>query len=252
MYPNNVVIKYCHGCLKLGWFFLNRWQWLWTSNAQFVDKEWWTMIGLQSMLVIGHGQFTISIEQDNQGEFTHETEGPWPLHSKISHWSKRSRPSESLHTIRWGPKGPKNFIVDEKSTWVLTWHQKITFNGLPKFASCPPPRGRPDANSSKPCHWYEIWKESRALPFIYSQPMARVWNHFTHEIDIPWPLHFKHSHWWKRRSRSKFAIHATFEGPTEDACECKMDVKFRWIPTWHRLDHVSWSLGLFSKITSWR
>ena len=24
--------------------------------------------------------------------FTHEIEGPWPLHSNISHWSKRSRP----------------------------------------------------------------------------------------------------------------------------------------------------------------
>ena len=25
-----------------------------------------------------------------------------------------------------------------------------------------------------------------------------------------------------------------------------------WIPTWHRMDHVSWSFGLFSKTTSWR
>jgi hypothetical protein len=30
----------------------------------------------------------------------------------------------------------------------------------------------------------------------------------THETKSPWPLlHFKHSHWWKRRSRSKFASH---------------------------------------------
>ena len=27
-----------------------------------------------------------------------------------------------------------------------------------------------------------------------------------------------------------------------------MDVKRIWILTWHRMDHVSWSLGLFSKI----
>ena len=26
-----------------------------------------------------------------------------------------------------------------------------------------------------------------------------------------------------------------------------MDVRFTWIPTWHRMDHVSWSLRLFSK-----
>ena len=29
--------------------------------------------------------------------------------------------------------------------------------------------------------------------------------------------------------------------------ECKVNVKSTWIPTWHRMDHVSWSLGLFSK-----
>ena len=32
-------------------------------------------------------------------------------------------------------------------------------------------------------------------------------DHFTHETDSVWPLHFKHSHWWRRRSRSKFASH---------------------------------------------
>ena len=26
-----------------------------------------------------------------------------------------------------------------------------------------------------------------------------------------------------------------------------MDVKSTWIPTWHPMDHVSWSLGLFFK-----
>ena len=39
---------------------------------------------------------------------------------------------------------------------------------------------------------------------------------------------------------------------TNGVCECKMDVKSTWIPTWHRMDHVSWSLGLHSKTTSWR
>ena len=28
-----------------------------------------------------------------------------------------------------------------------------------------------------------------------------------------------------------------------------MDVKSTWIPTWHQMDHVSWSLELFSKPT---
>jgi hypothetical protein len=54
----------------------------------------------------------------------------------------------------------------------------------------------------------------------------------------------------KRQSWSKFASHYTWG--TNGGCECKMDVKSTWIPTWHQMNHVSWSLGLFSKTTSWR
>jgi hypothetical protein len=47
------------------------------------------------------------------------------------------------------------------------------------------------------------------------------------------------------------SLHTAFEGPTEYV-NGKMDVKSTWVPTWHRMDHVSWSLGLLSKIISWR
>jgi hypothetical protein len=70
-------------------------------------------------------------------------------------------------------------------------------------------------------------------------------GHSTHETESPWPLHFKHSRWWKRRSRSKFASHYTWG--TNKVCECKMDVKSTWIPTEHQMDLVSRSLGLFLK-----
>ena len=70
-------------------------------------------------------------------------------------------------------------------------------------------------------------------------------GHFSHETDSPWPVHFKHSHWWKRRSQSNFT--SCWAWGTNGVCECKMDAKFTWIPTWHRMDHVSWSLGLFQK-----
>ena len=62
-------------------------------------------------------------------------------------------------------------------------------------------------------------------------------GHSTHETESPWPLHFKHSHWWERRSRSKFSSH--YPWGTNGVCECKMDVKSTWIPTRHRLDCVS-------------
>ena len=35
------------------------------------------------------------------------------------------------------------------------------------------------------------------------------------------------------------SLHTTLEEPTEHICEGKMDEKFAWIPTWHRMDHVS-------------
>ena len=41
-------------------------------------------------------------------------------------------------------------------------------------------------------------------------------------------------------------------GTIEVISECKMDVKSTWIRTWHRMDHVPWSLGLSSITTSWR
>ena len=47
------------------------------------------------------------------------------------------------------------------------------------------------------------------------------------------------------------SLHTTLEGPC-GVCECKMDVKSTWISMWHRMDHVSCSLALFSKTPSWR
>jgi hypothetical protein len=42
-------------------------------------------------------------------------------------------------------------------------------------------------------------------------------------------------------------LHTALEGPTEYISECKMDVKSTWIPTWHPMDLVSWSLDYFQK-----
>ena len=42
-------------------------------------------------------------------------------------------------------------------------------------------------------------------------------------------------------------LHTTLDGPTEWVCGCEMGVNPTWILTWHRMDHASWSFGLFSK-----
>ena len=47
----------------------------------------------------------------------------------------------------------------------------------------------------------------------------------------------------------RFMLH--FRDQRMEYVECKMDVMSTWIPTWHQVDNVSWSLGLFSKSASW-
>ena len=79
---------------------------------------------------------------------------------------------------------------------------------------------------------------------------GNVGLYFTHKTESPLPLQFKHSHWWRRQSRSKFTSH--YGRGTNGVCECKTDVNPTWIPTWHQLDHVSSSLGLFSNTTFWQ
>ena len=50
-------------------------------------------------------------------------------------------------------------------------------------------------------------------------PYIRATSHMRQES--PWPLHFKHSHWWKKRTRSKFTSYYTWG--SNGVCECKMD-----------------------------
>jgi hypothetical protein len=102
-----------------------------------------------------------------------------------------------------------------------------------------------DSTYSVAKHWWELLCLSQTYPWS-----DQAEHHFKHESESPWPLHFKHSHWWKQWSRSKFA--SQYPWRTNGVSECQMDVKPAWIPTWHQMHRVSWSLGLFSKTTSWR
>ena len=57
--------------------------------------------------------------------------------------------------------------------------------------------------------------------FLYTK------SHFTHETKGMWPLHFKRSHWWKRRSQSKFNFTLRFKHQRsnwmQDGCQVYMD-----------------------------
>ena len=55
-------------------------------------------------------------------------------------------------------------------------------------------------------------------------------GHFSHKNEGPWPLHFKHSHWWEGWSRTKFASHYVWETNSciylwmqDDRCQVYMD-----------------------------
>ena len=126
---------------------------------------------------------------------------------------------------------------------------------LPYFCNYMDVPSRCHPGSMSVCHlqmpfdWY-IARISVWWPPDISQWKASWHNkgHFTHKTEGPWPLHSKHSHWWKRQSQSKFASHKAWG--TNRVGECNMDVKSTWVPTWHQLDDTSCSLELFSKTTS--
>ena len=40
------------------------------------------------------------------------------------------------------------------------------------------------------------------------------------------------------------SLHTTLEGPTKHV-NARWMLESTWIPTWHRTDHVSWSLGVY-------
>ena len=76
--------------------------------------------------------------------------------------------------------------------------------------------------------------------FMFSQLCPKQFRATTHtrlRARDHYYVHFKHSHWWKRRSRwSKFT---TLEGPMEYVCECKMmNVKSTWMDSF--LHGIAW------------
>jgi hypothetical protein len=60
--------------------------------------------------------------------FTHENEGPWLLHSKISLWLKDGDRPSSLHIRKWRPKDPRKNIMEEESG--MLWINVSWFAGI--------------------------------------------------------------------------------------------------------------------------
>ena len=177
--------------------------------------------------------------------------------AKITHWSDDSRGQKSMRSVHFPTPHMKRAVQFWGQATLLgdrIWLGYICFkvsNLTPKWRlpETPPKELlEVDTLSNGRCS-VQDW--SRHMSFILKG--SRIWAlqaHFTHETDSPWSSHFKYSHWWKRWRQSQFASHYAWR--TNGACECKMDVRSTWTSIWHWIDHVSWSLGLFSKSTSWR
>jgi len=126
------------------------------------------------------------------------------------------------------------YICMHPTTWVHlhTWMWRKPCSGAkPEHIShLPPSESTFDSGISLQCEceWESLCKETNEN--LGRSRRMDTWptkGHSTHQTDSPWPLHFKHSHWWKRRTRSKFAT-SHYAWGTNGVCECKMDVKSIW------------------------
>ena len=114
-----------------------------------------------------------------KGHFTNEPKGPWPLHSQISHWSKRPWPSkvtshlevEGLRIQRYygGWKiYMDSYMTDYIRCFMVYWN-------VHQVGSVPSPRSKLDANSNKLYQlssWYSLWMRVKS-PHNYMMVMTR-------------------------------------------------------------------------------
>ena len=95
-----------------------------------------------------HSYHVLHFNEHNEGHFTHETESPWPLHSKRSHWWKTRSWSKFASHYAWGTNWVYECKMDGKSTWIPTWHPMDRVSRwLLDYFQKPPLEGRPTTKS---------------------------------------------------------------------------------------------------------
>ena len=113
--------------------------------------------------------------------FTHITEGPWPLQSKSSHWSKGQRPSK------------------------FASHTRLK---TPVYCNLRALIGRKGGDAPSLLHthyWRPVTIAVQELSLVERAETLQVC--FTHKTEGPCLLQSKSSHWSKGRRPSKFASH---------------------------------------------
>ena len=93
----------------------------------------------------------------------------------------------------------------------------------------------------------DIIRHSQLEVIMYERIILRATSHM--RLRAPLPIHFKHSHWWKRRSRSRFTSLCWRDQHSmwmQDGCKVYMDFYMA------SNEPCLMSFRLFSKTTFWR
>ena len=101
---------------------------------------------------------------------------------------------------------------------------KLNWAPAPKFKQWQSSFGHMDIQLTLPHKWWVCgsWNSMQWWDMKQGQ--------FTHKTESPWPFYSKHSHWWKRRSLSKFASHYSLR-----------DEQRMWMQSLHRFLHgIEW------------
>ena len=89
---------------------------------------------------------------------------------------------------------------------------------------------------------FPIKKDSCWVGSTTDYSVGMILGPLHNEIESPWPFHFKHSHWWERRSQSKFSSHYAWGTKGDSACNWMWSLHgflygMKWIMFHDHLDY---------------
>ena len=124
-------------------------------------------------------------------------------------------PATKTNTVNWWE------AVEERSQWSFPWRSLWEFpQTFPTGAAWSVQS--PVSGKDSWVQWVQLLatvcsvsNSDRLHGVIFRFFFYTKGHFFTHETESPWPLHFKHSHWWWKGGSGPSSLHTTLEGPTE-------------------------------------
>jgi hypothetical protein len=111
---------------------------------------------------------------------------------------------KALMNFTWRFLELNRFICNYRLVLPVCWHHKSLRNNV-GMGVCNKLRGIYNESidgheESKPFFYCEIYRPPNLVQLRWAVTHLSLFiqGHFTHETECPWPLHFKHSLWWKK------------------------------------------------------